>query len=243
MSKILRIDTSPSVVIQALNEAIKAKYPFIKSIVFSADQSYEDSITAGRTIDYSIWQGKAKHLNSEDKMLLPMLSWTRSILQQSSTGLGRKFIAHETLPTPNDDLQAKAFIGELQYEFNIYTTNMNDIERFEIDWYTGKGLRDTFVTIKVNLGQEIGIFSYSLIWERDLSSIVWSLEGNYYKSVSGSAKISGTFASIEQVNKHLGRIYEYNLQIVDCNGRTLYENTVEVDPKTREIIKDVIESP
>ena len=51
MSKILRIDTSPSVVIQMLNEAIRKQYPFIKSIVFSADQTYEDSIVAGRTFD------------------------------------------------------------------------------------------------------------------------------------------------------------------------------------------------
>lgn len=238
MSKILRIDTSPSVVIQMLNEAIRKQYPFIKSIVFSADQTYDDSIVAGRTIDYSVWQGKAKFIDPSKKGLLPMLSWTRSILHQSDTGLGRKFQAREYIASKEKDMKADAFIGQLDYSFNIYTTNMNDVERFEIDWYIGKGLRDKFTEIKVNLQGDLGTFSYSIIWERDLSSIDWSLEGNYYKSVAGSAKINGTFTSIEQSikdpNSKVGLIYGYNLQIIDCEGNMVYENEYKVDPDTKE---------
>lgn len=238
MSKILRIDTSPSVVIQMLNEAIRKQYPFIKSIVFSADQTYEDSIVAGRTIDYSVWQGKAKFIDPSKKNLLPMLSWTRSILHQSDTGLGRKFQAREYILSKEKDMKADAFIGQIDYSFNIFTTNMNDVERFEIDWYTGKGLRDKFTEIRVDLKGDLGVFSYSIIWERDLSSIDWSLEGNYYKSVAGSAKINGTFTSIEQTikdpNSKNGLIYGYNLQMVDCEGKVLYENEYRIDPTTKE---------
>ena len=219
-----------------LNEAIRKQYPFIKSIVFSADQTYEDSIVAGRTIDYSVWQGKAKFIDPSKKSLLPMLSWTRSILHQSDTGLGRKFQAREYIVSKEKDMKADAFMGQLDYSFNIFTTNMNDVERFEIDWYTGKGLRDKFTEIRVNLQGDLGVFSYSIIWERDLSSIDWSLEGNYYKSISGSAKINGTFTSIEQTvkdpNSKVGLIHGYNLQMVDCEGKVLYENDYKIDSAT-----------
>lgn len=246
MSKFLRIDTSPSVVIQFLNESIRKRYPFIKSIVFSAEQTYEDSIVAGRTIDYSIWQDKARYLNPEQKNLLPMLSWTRSILQKNDTGLGRRFQIQEHIQSENKNIKADSFVGQLNYTFNIYTTNMNDVERFEIDWYTGKGLKNLLNTINVNLGPDLGVFSYSLIWEENLDSIDWSLEGNYYKSLSGSAKINGTFLSVEQrINdpeSNIGRIYDIEFEMLDCNARQIFHNRVIADKISREIIEDRVTS-
>lgn len=224
----LRLDVNPSTVIYALNEAISKKYPFIKSKVFTPGMDYVDSIIAGRNIDLMNFKRNGVRDLDSKAGLLPMLSWDRSVLRKAE-GLGRPGLARARCELDVATQTFSHFAGKIDYNFQIFTTNMNDAERFELDWYVGKGLRNIDKVV-INLGEKFGQFTYGIVWEQELQSLDWSLEGNYYKSIGGTSSIQGSFLSLnvdhDSKGKSEGVIKNISMQILDCNGNPVLDDII-----------------
>ena len=212
---------TPTDIIHALSQAVLSKCKkTIHSFVFDPEEMYERAITAGRVEQFyrepiDLDQKKI----FEDRKLLPMLAWNRTNLIPSALN-GRPNRLYCDVHGNTDFSTA---LCEFTFNFTYYSTNMIELEQFELDWNLQLGLRK-IATIKIYTSKEDSIppFEYSIIWENELQSINFSLDQNYYKSLTGSGKISGSFASfINLPEDQLPTIKEIRFSVYDCDGNEI----------------------
>lgn len=127
----------------------------------------------------------------------PLLAFRRSVLRYSSVGAGRRLVTHRlAVPSDSDpkfDMYRMVY-AELDVRFTVFTTDMADLENFEIAYLTEAGQAE---------GQDGGKgFSYAIPGVGDLKFFVhyqplddksMVTEQNHYKAVSGGATIRGFF--------------------------------------------------
>jgi hypothetical protein len=174
----------PTHVIDSMNRFIKARYPFIKNITFDPQAGYETTIGQLRVTQSMSGADKLKRDS------LPLLSWNRSVLTKSGSGRPIK----TSIKDSNDSwVDVSASVASFRYQFILMASNMVDIEKFELDYNARTGINK--ITDAVVSIPGLGDFVFSIIWEPNLDDIVFNLENNYYKALSGSALVSGTFLS------------------------------------------------
>lgn len=213
---------TPSDVIYGLSEAISKKYRrLVNSFVFDPEEMYERAITAGR-----VEQFYREPINLDDKQifqdrkLLPMIAWNRTnLIPHQANGRPNRFACDA-----HGETNFVTTLCEFTFNFTYYSTNMIELEQFELDWNLQRGLREV-ATIKLYTSDDMPPFEYSVIWENELQSINFSLESNYYKSLSGTAKISGSFVSfINLPEEEIGNlIKEIRFSVFDCYGNEIID--------------------
>lgn len=206
------ISILPTHVIDSLHKFISAKYPLVKNIVFDPQSGYETTIGQLRISQAMSAKDRLKH------NALPLLSWNRS--NSVRAGAGRPIKA--TVQDSNDAwVQLDVSLSSFDYKFTFMATNMIELEQFELDYYCKTGINaatDAIVRIP-----SLGEFIFSIVWDQNLEDIVFNLENNYYKALSGTAKISGTFltAKAADPDKLKTIIQEIGFSIKSCRGGTL----------------------
>jgi hypothetical protein len=205
----------PTHVLFALNKRILNEYKFLKSVVFDPESTYENSIMTDRM------NGRLPviHLDENRANQLPMLSWNRGSFQL----VNRPNSLFEM--NDNSSVQINFAVTQFEYNFTLFTTNIEELERFELEWFTKKGLRNIAI-IKVS-ADELGEFDYKINWQPELTSLSFSIENNYYKSISGSGTISGTFLYSQDMTQQQlnSQIREIKVQLVDCTGNDLTDES------------------
>lgn len=207
----------PVNILAALNKAILSRYPRLKQAVFDPNLGYITSIHNNRMSNLYHDPGEIK----KDITQLPMLAWSRTAIKP----LNRPFQVTEG--NKEDGFTTlDATIVEFEYQFVVFTTNTEDLELIELDWALRKGLRQ-LKTITINT--ELGPFEYGVIWSDELNDLSFSVDVNYYKSLSGSCKITGPVISIDETPQNLidSIIESVEFSINDCrNGSDLYNRVI-----------------
>lgn len=204
----------PADVLYALNTTILRKYSFIKNVTFDPNLSYETTLINRRTNTVFVPEVSEKNISE-----LPMLSWNRDNSERS----GRIHYIKCSSGLKNVDFVTAQF----QYQFALFTTNVMDLEKFELDWLLRKGI-NSINSIGVKLKDPEEVFSFGVKWEDNLNSLTFSVDQNYYKSITGSATISGTFLVARDLTKEeVGSIIErVEFDISDCKGDQLYKGII-----------------
>lgn len=203
------ISVLPTHYIDSLHKFIRKDYPFIKNIVFDPQAGYESSIGHLRVTQASL---KSKN---EDKNTFPFLSWNRSILRRAGNG---RPIATTVKSASGDWVDIEASVSSFDYKFVFMATDMLDVERFELGYSAKTGINSiTDCGISV---PGLGEFKASVVWAQELEDIVFSLEGNYHKALSGSATLSGVFftANATSPDKLKTMIQDITFSIYSCKG-------------------------
>lgn len=205
------VQLSPVDIVGQLNEQITGAYPFIKSVVFDPNLEYQSSVIHNRVVHDLTGSPAVKN------QTFPLLSWNRSALKPSPLGRVASFVA---IGNSGKYYNTSFNVCALDYKFALISTNMPDIERFEVDWYSQKGIRQ-ISSVKVAI-PDLGTFDFSVIWELSLEDLSFNAEGNYYKTLVGMAHISGTIFSADLVNEDdLPIIKQIDFRILDCRGNPL----------------------
>lgn len=213
---------TPSDIVYGLSEATLRRYgKLVKSFTFDPEDLYERAITAGRVEQFyrePLDLTESKLL--EDRKLLPMLAWNRTNLIPSPlNGRVARWACDAHGSTHFDSA-----LCEFTFNFTYYSTNMPELEQFELDWNLQRGLRE-IASVKLYTSKDFDPFEYSVIWEPELQSINFSLDNNYYKSLTGTAKISGAFVSfINMPEDEIGNIIkDIRIGVFDCDGNELID--------------------
>lgn len=206
------ISILPTHVIDSLNRFIKSKYSLIKNVTFDPQAGYETTIGQLRI---------SQSMSSSDRLKresLPLLSWNRSVLRRASSGRPIRSITKDESGTWVD---IEASVNSFDFKFIFMATNMADTERFELDYYNKTGIND--ITESIVRIPNLGEFTASVVWDQNLEDIVFNLEGNYYKALSGSATITGTFltASTADPSQLRNLIEQITFSIKTCRGGDL----------------------
>lgn len=206
----------PVNILAALNKTILSNYPRLKQAVFDPNLGYITSVYNNRMAN--LYQ-EASEIR-KDISQLPMLAWSRTAVKP----LNRPFqVSEGNKDTGFTTLDAT--IVEFEYQFVIFTTNTEDLELIELDWALRKGLRKVR-TIVINT--ELGPFEYGVVWSDELNDLSFSVDVNYYKSLSGSCKISGPLIymgkSSENLTNSIIESVEFNIN--DCRNSSDLINSV-----------------
>lgn len=208
---------APADIFVTILRAIAVQYPFIKETVFDPTLDYEHSVSLNR-------------LNNDtptiERSKLPLLSWNRSPFRKAGTGRYHNFKAYNGKAVQDVNFS----VLEADFRFSLFTSTMIDIEKFELDWYLNKGIR----TInKVEIEVENEKVSYSIIWGDNLDDVLWNLESNYYKALSGTAMIVGPLIRIdtdESEDAKSGLIESIKFSFMNCYGDEVTLSELKPDP-------------
>ena len=161
-----------------------------------------------------------------------MIAWNRTnLIPHSANGRAMQFSCNA-----HGDTKFSTALCEFTFNFTYYSTNMIELEQFELDWNLQKGLREV-VEINLYTSSDMPPFVYSVIWEPELQSINFSLDSNYYKSLTGSAKIAGSFVSfINLPDDEIGNlIKKIRFSVFDCYGNEIIDEAFK-DITEKEVI-------
>ena len=204
---------TPADIIAALNKWLATNYKTVKSIVFDPMAGYETSIENVRATSIQLNNYR------EPKSTMPILSWNRTPFRRGDMG---KTISQKMKGADGKWYNVTVAMMKMDYRFVFFATNMKDVEQFEVDWLTQRGLNG-ITNATVNMGQSLGEFTFALNWGMSLEDITFNLETNYYKALTGSAEISGPVISATELGEddlnNLIEVVEFRLQ--SCNGGVL----------------------
>lgn len=207
------LSITPADVVASLNVWISANYKLVKSITFDPMAGYETSIENVRATSIQLNRYREPHST------MPILSWNRTPFRRGDQG---KTITSRMQGSDGKWYNVTVAMMQMDYRFVFLATNMKDVEQFEVDWLTRRGLNG-IVNATVNMGQSLGEFKFALNWGMSLEDITFNLETNYYKAMTGSAVISGPVISATELGEddlnNLIEVVEFSLQ--SCNGGDL----------------------
>lgn len=210
------IKITPVDVLKTILTQLSLKYQFIKTIQFDPELDYVNSLTHAR-------QNLTQTVNQSNKAKFPLLSWSRSVMRKADQSRSMRFT---TLPCGLGPQELVKFtMTEMDFRFVLFTSNVRDIESFEVDWYLLSGIRE-ITSVEVVIKNEP--ISFSVIWGDNLEDLTFNLEGNYYKSLAASAKITGPIVSITELNEDEFKsiIEEISFNILSCSGSSEIEKHV-----------------
>lgn len=200
--------TSVAMILKEFTEKLKIAYPAISGIVFDPQTSYETSVAALRTS--SKMNDKSKENSS-----FPFISFSRSALRpNSSLGERLKRNIYSQTDVAGEVDRFKFSMSEFDIPFIFYCNNASELEDFEIGYGSLEGISKTvLLPITIPL---LGVVNYSLMWS-PIDSISFNQDSTYYKSASGSVKVSGPFISLTGTSKIILDIYE-QLYVSNLSG-------------------------
>lgn len=226
------ISVTPTDILTILLEQIKKKYPFIRRIQFDPQLDYESTLVHARKM-------RGQYSEIKDRAALPALGWNRSVLR-TMQNLGRVHKTPSFCFEKQTRVDVKFVMTEMDYQLAVFSSNVPDIERFEVDWYLKRGVREIEkLTISVNNEQ----VDYSIIWPNDCSDLTFQLEQNYYKAITASGKIVGPIISFDipedPAKQKNGLIESIEFTVTSCNnGEMAVEKIIPTEPP-----KDLLKLP
>lgn len=145
-------------------------------------------------------QGPDDEVPIDLRTSLPHIMWSRSIIRRLEP-IGRKGVSHvRGVRTGPEVALGMFFQGELDLRLKIFFGDMEDLELFELLYYSESGISDLIrfnLSIKDTLGNVIDDVIYRLTWD-DLESLENNLKSSSYISVELGAKLSGVFFSYQK---------------------------------------------
>ena len=169
-----------------------------------------------------------------------ILLYTRSSLRPSAK-MGRR--THELLqrrgaPDANIADTYKAAYGEFEFRFALIATDPKSIENFEVDYILEEGLK-AIKTVDIDLTEideayDITDLPYHIEW-LDLEDLTVTHDGSFYKSLSGTAIVTGIFLSFPQ---EVGLIEEIHLKVASIPHNSAHTNVDMTDPN--QLVKEEV---
>lgn len=211
-----RFAITSAMVIDAIHKAAIAKLPdLLRSVVFDPQLSYETAVSSLRVQD---------GLNDDAKPVapnvsLPALAWARDSIQRASTGRVGQIVTSPVGGSVND---LRFTPVQFKYRFQYYTQSIQDLEIFEALWLTNQSINNiTSVDVKIP-GIDSSI-AFAINWERDLEELFFNKDTNYYKSIGGSATITGVIVTgdLNVSEDDYPRIEEVKFSVKGCDGSDL----------------------
>lgn len=211
-----RFAITSAMVISSLHTVAMTKLKdLIRSIVFDPQLSYETTLNSLRVQDGLNDDSKPVAANTS----LPALAWSRDSIQRASTGRVGQIVTSPVGGSVND---LKFTPVQFKYRFQYYSQSINDLEVFEALWLTNQAI-NSVSTVSVKIPGIDAEIDFAINWERDLEELFFNKDTNYYKSLGGSATITGVVVTgeLELPAEDYPRIEEVTFTVKDCSGRDL----------------------
>ena len=205
------------------------------NLVYDEKLSYETAITKFRSdndIDNSASSDTA----------LPLFAFRRSVLRYADKGIGKRSPAGSNLGQilGNKRDVFKVAHAEMDIDFLFIVKSASDSELFEIEYLSETGLskqKELLVDVRQDLGVELPYFvEYQPLTEKVMES-----DTNFFKAISGSAKVTGyypVFKTTSNIILSIGGIYGIGGPGIGSgigSGANIYDNT-KIDIPTEETI-------
>lgn len=159
--------------------------------------------------------------------MYPLLAFRRGILRPTEE-LSIRGQMHKATSTKDTAGFVNIYnSARASMDVNLFyiVNNLNDLESFEVDFNSENGLRsiNTFTLDLSSAG--LGTWTYNLRWET-LEDKNFNIEDSFYNTISLTAVISGTFLTIDTLNKAA-----INQMVVDTktfSDEVLYSQTIAI---------------
>lgn len=146
------------------------------------------------------------NLEANSEIATPLLAFKRSVLRhvkENSPGrrMGRRLVAQQKDSTQSNEF--RSVHGEYDIEFLLITPKMVELEQFEIAFLGEEGISG-IKQVDVELPAEFGggTLPYYIEYE-ELADKLFETEGNYYKTLSGIARLRGHFLVFRGEASHI----------------------------------------
>lgn len=175
------IYSTPSMVVWRLLQELGGHLPNATAL-YQPNLSYRDGLESLRA------QNEKKQI--VDPSALPLLLFNRSTLRSSEIYARRT--SHRVLHPKGDAMeQVKVLLGEFDFRFLYVTTQMEELERFEMLYTTSSAVKNE-KRFEVHIPELDDTLEYKVQWE-SLQDFELSIEDGYYKTIGAQAKVSGAF--------------------------------------------------
>ena len=176
--------STPSMVVWQLLQELGKHLPNATAL-YQPNLSYRDGLEALRA------QNEKKQV--VDKTALPLLLFNRSTLRNNEV-YGKRS-RHKMLHPLGDDgskiEQLKVLMGEFDFGFLYVTTQMEELERFEM-LYTTSSIVKNEKLFRLHLPELDDYLEYKVEWQ-SLEDFELSIDEGYYKTIGAQAKVTGAF--------------------------------------------------
>jgi hypothetical protein len=156
------------------------------NVVYDPSLTYETSVTGQRALRTRL------ELTTDSE--LPLMAFSRSPLRRSDE-LGRrspKKVIEKNMSAFNYS-EYKSLFGSFDFNYLFLTTDIRQIENFEILFYSEESL--TSITELVVMVPGIGDWRFFLNWG-EIDSFDVNLSGTYYKSLGGVVRVTGFYLTL-----------------------------------------------
>lgn len=200
-----RVISTMALVLEQFIAKVKIEVPDAK-FVYDEKLSYETAITKFRS-DNNID-------DTAPTTALPLFAFKRSVLRHAEKGMGRRSTTgivnfNGELKSDNTRDVFKVVHGEMDIDFLFIVKSAADSELFEIEYLSETGLskqKELLVDVRQDLGVDIQYFvDYQPLSDKTMES-----DNNYFKAISGSAKVTGfypVFSTTSKTIQSIGGIY------------------------------------
>ncbi|MCP4526688.1 MAG: hypothetical protein GY833_12360 [Aestuariibacter sp.] len=187
--------STPSMVVWQLLQELGQHLPNATAL-FQPNLSYRDGLEALRA------QNDKKQVF--DTTALPLLLFNRSTLRSNEVfgKRSRQKIIHPKDDSGTDHTQLKVLMGEFDFRFLYVTTQMEELERFEMLYSTSSAVKNE-KRFKLHIPALDDYLEYKVEWE-SLEDFQLSIDEGYYKTIGAQAKVRGAF--IVSTGESLARI-------------------------------------
>lgn len=176
--------STPSMVVWRLLQELGQHLPNATAL-YQPNLSYRDGLESLRA------QNEKKQI--VDASALPLLLFNRSTLR--SNEVYGKRSRHKILNPKDGDgktmEQIKALMGEFDFRFMYVTTQMEELERFEM-LYTTSSVVKNEKKFQLHIPELDDYLEYKVEWQ-SLEDFELSIDEGYYKTIGAQAKVTGAF--------------------------------------------------
>lgn len=171
--------STPSMVVWQLLQELGKHLPNATAL-YQPSLSYRDGLEALRA------QNEKKQV--VDKTALPLLLFNRSTLRSSEV-FGKR--SRHKVNHPTKEEQLKVLMGEFDFRFMYVTTQMEELERFEMLYSTSSIVKNE-KRFTLQLPELDDYLEYKVEWQ-SLEDFELSIDEGYYKTIGAQAKVTGAF--------------------------------------------------
>jgi len=203
--------------LEILMEEFKNEIPYVR-VVYDEQLEYESVITKLRNDEAFTTQGLSQ---------IPVVAYNRSVLRHAQDAgpgrrAGRILSKGPKQGDPNSQLIYRWVHGEFDLNFRFFTTNMDQLENFEISYLGEEGISG-IRNLDVNI-PDIGDFTW-FVHPRELTEKVIQIEQAYHKVVEGSLVVRGNYFILRNEAK---KILTVNAKI-NNEGGTVTHSDLQVN--------------